>query len=191
MITLGWNNVASTLYQRCPTLFRYCVTLFLRCFNVRHWRCVNFVKIRRRILFHFQRRISVISTLIHNVETTVIRRWNVAWVTKEVMQWRRGVVIITKVQLHSTKPEIRFCAGSNPARRVSETRHGEDLWQWSRLEARLNAFCRSTISQQQYIIIIIIIIIMKQRYNKWCYNRNPNTRQFLFRFSCWNIINRI
>ena len=30
-------------------------------------------------------------------------------------------------QLHSTKPELRFCAGSNPARGVSEIRDGEDL----------------------------------------------------------------
>ena len=47
---------ALTLYQRCATL-----------------------KIRRRILFHFQRRINVISTLIHNVETKLIRRQNVGW----------------------------------------------------------------------------------------------------------------
>ena len=43
--------------------------------------------------------------------------------------WRRGVVIITTAQLHSSKPELRFCAGSNPARR--EIRDGEDLWQWA------------------------------------------------------------
>ena len=33
--------------------------------------------------------------------------------------WRRGVVVITTAQLHSTKPELRFCANSNPARVVS------------------------------------------------------------------------
>ena len=41
--------------------------------------------------------------------------------------WRRGVVVITTAQLHSTKPELRFCAGSNPARAVSEIRDGEDI----------------------------------------------------------------
>ena len=41
--------------------------------------------------------------------------------------WRRGVVVITTAQLHSPKPELRFCAGSNPARGVSEIRDGEDL----------------------------------------------------------------
>ena len=40
---------------------------------------------------------------------------------------RRGVVVITTAQLHSTKSELRFCAGSNPARGVSEIRDGENL----------------------------------------------------------------
>ena len=41
--------------------------------------------------------------------------------------WRRGVVVITTVQLNSTKFELKFCAGSNPARGVSDIRDGEDL----------------------------------------------------------------
>ena len=48
---------------RTPTLYQPCATL----------------KIRRQILFHFQHRINVISTLIHNIETTLIQRWNVGW----------------------------------------------------------------------------------------------------------------
>ena len=43
------------------------------------------------------------------------------------MTWSRGVVVITAAQLHSTKPELRLCAGSNPARGVSEIRDAEDL----------------------------------------------------------------
>ena len=39
----------------------------------------------------------------------------------------RGVVIITTTQLHSTKPKLRFCASSNPARGMPEIRDGEDL----------------------------------------------------------------
>ena len=65
-------------------------------------------------------------------------------------------MVITTAQLRSTKPEFRFCAGLNPACGVSEIRDGKDLWQWSRLEIRLNAFRRSTIPQKQFIIIIII-----------------------------------
>ena len=41
--------------------------------------------------------------------------------------WRRGVVVITNAQLHSTKPELNFCAGSNTASGVLEIRDGEDL----------------------------------------------------------------
>ena len=41
--------------------------------------------------------------------------------------WRRGVVVITTAYFHSTKPELRFCAGSNPARGMSEIHDGEDL----------------------------------------------------------------
>ena len=41
--------------------------------------------------------------------------------------YRRGVVVITTAQLYSTKPELRFCAGSSPARGMSEIRNGEDL----------------------------------------------------------------
>ena len=67
---------------------------------------------------------------------------------------RRGgrcAVVITIAQLHLTKPELRFCTGSNPARGVSEIRDGEDFWQLSRLEIGLNAFLRSTIPQKQFI----------------------------------------
>ena len=80
---------------------------------------------------------------------------------------------ITTAQLHSTKPEVRFCAGSNPARGVSEIRDGEDFWQWYRLERRLNAFRRSTILQKQFIIITIIIIIIIK---KTCYFRSIYVR---------------
>ena len=62
------DKVASTLFstlfeRRTPTLYQPSVTL----------------KIRRRILFHFQRRINVISMLIHNVETMLIQGFNVSW----------------------------------------------------------------------------------------------------------------
>ena len=38
-----------------------------------------------------------------------------------------GVVVITTAQLHSTKPELRFCASSSSANGVSEIHNGEDL----------------------------------------------------------------
>lgn len=40
---------------------------------------------------------------------------------------RHGVVIVTTTQLNSTKPEVRFRAGLNPACGVTDIRDGEDL----------------------------------------------------------------
>ena len=82
-----------------------------------------------------------------------------------VLLFQRNENLIQLKQLHSTKPELRFCAVLNTTRGVSVIRDGEDLWQWPRLEIRLNAFRRSTIPQKQLIIIIIIIIISTTRPN--------------------------
>ena len=79
-----------------------------------------------------------------------ITRWFVLELRNTwISQYRHGVVVITIAQLHSAKPELRFCTGSNPACGLLEIRNGDDLWQWSRLEIRLNAFCQSTIPQKQ------------------------------------------
>ena len=86
---IGLTNVDARLKQRCinvvptlcnvvSTLCNVVSTLFQRRALTLYQRCAT-LKIQRRILFHFQRRINVISTLIHNVETTLIRRWNVGW----------------------------------------------------------------------------------------------------------------
>ena len=73
-----------------------------------------------------------------------------------------GVVVITTAQLQSSKSELRFSTGLNPAYAVSEIRDGEDLWQWSQLEIRLNAFRWSNIPQNQLMVIIVIIIIISE-----------------------------
>ena len=41
--------------------------------------------------------------------------------------FRSVKVVTTTAQLHSTKPEFRFCTRSNPAHSVSAIRDGEDL----------------------------------------------------------------
>ena len=95
------------------------------------------------------------------ITTFILRRWSywslqnvgVGWLIFTAINWRCGVVVIPTAQLHSTKPELRFCARS-------EIRDDEDLWQWSQLKIRLNAFRRSTIPQKQFIIIIMIIIMI-------------------------------
>ena len=67
--------------------------------------------------------------------------------------WCSGVVVITTVQLYSTKSELRFCADSNTARGVSDICDGKNLCKCSLLEIRLNPFRLSTIPQKQFIII--------------------------------------
>ena len=57
----------------------------------------------------------------------------------------RHLPLTIAAHLHSTKPELS---------------NGEDLWQKSRLEIRLNAFRQSTIPLKHFIIIIIIDHIM-------------------------------
>ena len=69
-------NVVPTLCNVASTLCNVVLTLFQRRALTLYQRCAT-SKICRRILLHFQRRINVIWTLIHNVETTLIRRWNV------------------------------------------------------------------------------------------------------------------
>ena len=101
------------------------------------------------------------------MEKILQRNWRRTRLSEMLVQYLiilGSVVAITTVQLHSTKPELRFCASSNPARSVSEIRNGENLWQWSRLEIRLNLFRLSTIPQKQFVIIIIIIIIIRKLY---------------------------
>ena len=85
----------------------------------------------------------------------LVQSWSIStlmiYYCREV--WRRGEEVLNATQLHSTKTELRFCARSNPTRGVSEICDDKNLWQWSWLEIRLNAFRRSTIPQKQYIII--------------------------------------
>ena len=65
-----------------------------------------------------QKQLLHVTSQTKNQEKFHINKCNVA---------RRRVLVITAAQLHSTKPELRFCAGSNPARGVLEIRDGEDL----------------------------------------------------------------
>ena len=71
------------------------------------------------ILFNFSLKILLPFELLNLMEETISGK------TKTMH--RRGVMVITTAQLHSTKPELRFCAGSNLACGVSEIRDGEDL----------------------------------------------------------------
>ena len=74
MLRPSRNKNEIKLYQRyfnvISTLFQHRTPMYQRS---------TMLKIQRRILFHFQRRINFISTLLHNVETALIQRSNVGW----------------------------------------------------------------------------------------------------------------
>ena len=53
--------------------------------------------------------------------------WRKTTASLSAAQWCRGIVVITTAQLQSSKPELRFCPCSNPARGVSEICDGKDL----------------------------------------------------------------
>ena len=105
------------------------------------WKWISLVKFYRLLKFQVTHQYGDLNYLL-SWEPQKAVAFKVLIVTQA-----NGAVVIITTQLHSRKPEVRFCAGSNPARGVSEIRDGEDLWQWSRLEIRLNAFRRSAIPQ--------------------------------------------
>ena len=71
---------------------------------------------------------------------------NVPAILAQLYLWCCGVVVIT-AKLHSTKPGIRLSRGSNPILSMSEIRDGENLIMIpAGNKAKLNTFCRSTIS---------------------------------------------
>ena len=59
------------------------------------------------------------------------------------------MVVITTAQFHQPSLNSGSAQVQNPARGLSEIRDGEDLWQWIRLNIRLNTFFRSNIPQKQ------------------------------------------
>ena len=63
---------------------------------------------------------------LHEVKNSINELFELSYnlIEKIVVPW---LVVITTAQLHSTKPKLRFCAGSNPARCMSKIRNGEDL----------------------------------------------------------------
>ena len=77
--------IASTLCKVHLTLFQ--------CWTPTLYQCCATLKIRLTILFHFQRRINIISMAIPNVETTLIRHWNIG-----------SVVSMKKLILGNTLP---------------------------------------------------------------------------------------
>ena len=67
--------------RRTPTLYQRCATL----------------KIRRRILFHFQCRINVISTLIHNVDLTLKCWLWLSWYAWSFISWKKLLKVVNNI----------------------------------------------------------------------------------------------
>ena len=67
--------------------------------------------------------------------------------------WRYGVAVISAVQLHAIKRELKFCADSISSCGISEIHNddGDLLW-WPWLVIRLNTFHQSSIMPKQFII---------------------------------------
>ena len=55
---------------------------------------------------------------------------------------RRGEMVLTTIQLHSTMLPLRFSAGLDHAPGMKEVSNEENPREWSRLELRLHVFCR-------------------------------------------------
>ena len=63
-------------------------------------------------------------TLFHKFQSKFCYCVNILFLNKFLL-WHRRVFVNTTTQLHSTKPELRFCAGPNPAYCVLEIRVGD------------------------------------------------------------------
>ena len=88
MVASALCNVDLTLFQRwTPTLYQCCATL----------------ENRFRILLYFQRRINVLSVVICDVETMLIRLWNVSWavsVKKLILRNILPAPLLTKLNFY-------------------------------------------------------------------------------------------
>ena len=112
---IALTNVDARLRQHCinvvPTLCNVVSTLFQRRALTLYQRSAT-LKIRRRILFHFQRRINVISTLINNIETTLIRRSDLGWgkLSKREVQMKEQVSVadVRRLRLDVLKNFVNF-----------------------------------------------------------------------------------
>ena len=86
---------------------------------------------------------------MHYVEEAALNAFNT------VVRWVSLLWNFIQLSLNSGSVQVQTLLS------VSEIRDGEDLWQWSQLEIRLNAFRRSTIPQKQFIINSLFILFDK------------------------------
>ena len=71
--------------------------------------------------------------------------------------------LLTTAQIHSTKSELRFCIGSNPARSMSKIRDGEDTTKKFTKTIQNWIFARQRTRDKNYCIVIIFHIDCSQK----------------------------
>ena len=81
--------------------------------------------IYKYINVHISKNVKLLNKLSLSINVIIVQLKTIPFVIGKML--RHGVVVITTAQLHSTKPELRFYAGSNPAYSVPEICDGEDL----------------------------------------------------------------
>ena len=98
--------------------FRWCLVRYLNPVNKNPTKITNVGK-----EFAKQLDFKAIKLPIHEKDYAEIEKH----VSINVFRGYRRVVVVTAAKRHSTKPELRFCAGSNPACSLLEIRDSEDL----------------------------------------------------------------
>ena len=147
-------------------LFNYIFTfIFVQCFYIPLCNLLNWFISAQNIIcsvptkLDFNLKFHAITRIHWNRKSITSNCWTLDLVERYPASFnlklrRCGVAVITAVQLHPTKPELRFCAGSNPTRSVSEICDREDLWEIVAAGNKAKCFLgfrRSTIPQKQFI----------------------------------------
>ena len=97
----------------------------------RFWNCSNSIMFRKcfkRLVSRYYK-INWISLDRYAYDFVLSMMQFLLKLYKVFILWHHGVVVITNAQLHSAKPELRFCTGSNPALACCVG----DLWWWGSL----------------------------------------------------------
>ena len=95
-----WNDVAQNWKMVASALCNVDLTLFQRWTPTLCLCCATFEN-RFRILLYFQQRINVLSVVICDVETMLIRLWNVSWVVSMKKLILRNILpLLTKLNFY-------------------------------------------------------------------------------------------
>ena len=89
-----WNDIVQYWKIVDSTFCKVNLPLF-QCWTPTLYQCCATLKIWLWIFFHFQCQINVISTLMHNAKTRLIRLWNVDWIASMKKLILRNILPVT------------------------------------------------------------------------------------------------